>query len=332
MKKILFLLFIGTLSFCQAQVTVSDVNDKSQFNVIDNEDFIFPEVAEMDFSNVSFVSSNHQIPSYSLYDREWSAIQLKTKDLEIPFSHGKLMVILVSETNNPFIFPCRGQLARNYGVQKRKEFHPGIDFSLQMDDQIYCCFDGVVRMATEYGDYGKMVVVRHYNGLETVYARLGKVYVKPGQIISAGHILGRAGTENNKGTLHFETRFMNEFFNPEILFNVEERALYSNNLFLKEGDFQFTKIPVATPVREEPQPEVLQPDTVSEPLPEKEKPVEPKKEEPGQQAVQYHIVVKGETLYRISVKYNIPIDDLIRINNLSANGAIREGQKLRVSR
>lgn len=329
MKKILFLLLICTFSFTQAQVVVSDINEHSQFNVAENveKELSFPEWAEVDFSNEAFVSSGHQIPSYSLYDREWSHTQLKSKDLEIPFSNGKLMIILVSDNNNPFIFPCRGQLSRNYGVQRRKEFHPGIDFTLQADDQIYCCFDGVVRMAAEYGDYGKMVVVRHYNGLETVYARLGKVYVKPGQIISAGNVIGTAGNENNKGTLHFETRFMNEYFNPEIVFNVEERNLYANNLFLKEEDVTISKIPApkveieeTPPVKEETKPAA----TTTDP--------EPVKQPIAQPEAQYHTVAKGETLYRISLKYSISVEDLIKINNLPSNGNIREGQKLKVKK
>ncbi|MDR2979149.1 MAG: peptidoglycan DD-metalloendopeptidase family protein [Bacteroidales bacterium] len=302
MKKKLFFLFISLFSFAQAQVTVSDISEHSQFNTTANDNPLSSGLADIDFSQANFVSANHQIPSYNLYDQEWSSTQLKSKDLNIPFSNGKLMVILVSEKNNPFIFPCRGQLSRNYGVQRRKEFHPGIDFALQANDQIYCCFDGVVRMAAEFGDYGKMVVIRHYNGLETVYARLGKVYVKPGQTLSAGHVIGTSGGENDKGTLHFETRFMNEYFNPEIMLDLESRNLYSNNIFLKKEDFNITKTSLQQPV----------------------------KKENTSQSAQYHIVKKGETLYRISITYNVPIETLIKINNLPANGTILEGQKLKI--
>ncbi|MDL2296985.1 peptidoglycan DD-metalloendopeptidase family protein [Bacteroidales bacterium OttesenSCG-928-E04] len=330
MKKTLILLFISMLSVTHAQVTVSDIHEHSQFNTAAKEELVFPEQEGIDFSRERFVSSNHQIPSYGLYDQEWSNNLLKSKDLDIPFSNGKLMVILVSENNNPFIFPCRGQLSRNYGVQRRKEFHPGIDFALQPDDQIYGCFDGVVRMATEFGDYGKVVVIRHYNGLETVYARLNKIYVKPGQVVAAGGVIGTAGNEGGKGILHFETRFMNEYFNPEIMLNVEERTLYSNNLFLKEDDFHVTKIPMVQPVKEEEtKPEV--PATTVAPERPKELQPEEKIDPQPQQTIRYHTVKKGETLYRISAKYNVPVETLIKINKLPANGAIREGQKLLVN-
>lgn len=324
MKKKLFFLFISLFSFAQAQVTVSDINEHSQFNATADDSPLSSELGGIDFSQASFVSADYQIPSYSLYDQEWSSIQLKSKDLVIPFSNGKLMVILVSEQNNPFIFPCRGQLSRSYGAQRRKEFHPGIDFTLQADDQIYCCFDGAVRMVTEFGDYGKMVVVRHYNGLETVYARLDKVHVKSGQILSAGHVVGTSGGENDKGTLHFETRFMNEYFDPEIMLDLESRDLHSNNLFLKEENVSITKIPVAQSVKEEAKPEISMPATVTT------TPATAPTEENSSQTAQYHTVKKGETLYRISITYGVSVEALIKINNLPANGTILEGQKLKI--
>jgi LysM repeat protein len=46
---------------------------------------------------------------------------------------------------------------------------------------------------------------------------------------------------------------------------------------------------------------------------------------------QYHIVKKGETLYRISRKYGISVEELRKLNNLSADQVLRTGQRLMVS-
>ena len=64
-----------------------------------------------------------------------------------------------------------------------------------------------------------MVVVRHYNGLETLYAHLDKLCVKPGQMLHAGEVIGQTGKSGNAKDyiLHFETRFMNEFFDPNLM-------------------------------------------------------------------------------------------------------------------
>ena len=94
-------------------------------------------------------------------------------------------------------------------------------------------------MACNYGDYGTTVVVRHYNGLETVYAHLDKVSVQPNQIVKAGQVIGQTGTSGNtkECILHFETRFMNEYFDPELVIDFDEEDVLQNNMALMSRDF-----------------------------------------------------------------------------------------------
>ena len=186
------------------------------------------------------ISESYEIPAYGLYQRYWDTSNLRSKMLEIPFSNDRLMLMLVQDANNPFVMPCQFDKIRTaYGETKNGAFHPGIDLKTAPQTLVKSCFDGVVRMACDYGDYGVTVVVRHYNGLETVYAHLDKVSVKPNQIVKAGQVIGQTGTSGNvkECILHFETRFLNEYFNPELVVDFENEDVLQNNTALMSRDF-----------------------------------------------------------------------------------------------
>ena len=191
------------------------------------------------------ISESYEIPAYSLYQKYWDTTNLRSKMLEIPFSNDRLMLMLVQDANNPFVMPCQFDKIRTvYGETKNGSFHPGIDLKTEPQTLVKSCFDGVVRMANNYGDYGTTVVVRHYNGLETVYAHLDKVCVKPNQIVKAGQVIGQTGTSGNtkECILHFETRFMNEYFNPELVIDFEEEDVLQNNMALMSRDFNIVPL------------------------------------------------------------------------------------------
>ena len=187
-----------------------------------------------------FISEPYEIPAYSLYQRYWDTSNLRSKLLEIPFSNDRLMLMLVQDANNPFVMPCQfDKIRTTYGETKNGAFHPGIDLKTEPQTLVKSCFDGVVRMACSYGDYGTIVVVRHYNGLETVYAHLDKVSVQPNQIVKSGQVIGQTGTSGNtkECLLHFETRFMNEYFDPELVIDFDEEDVIQNNMALMSRDF-----------------------------------------------------------------------------------------------
>jgi len=338
MNKLLSLLILSLCMVGNAQNSVIDIDDNTQ-----NQILLRPELSssllvnDIDFSHETFISETYQIPAYSLYGQIWDTEHLRSQQFNIPFSNNMLKIILVESYNSPFIFPCRGDAILSYGTQARNTFHPGVDFRLNLNDPIYACFDGVVRMAQNYGAYGKMVVIRHYNGLETVYAHLNQVKVKPGQVLKAGHVIGLAGSlgKANHAGLHFESRFLNEHFNPTLLFSFEDRSLNSNILALEPSSFHIKPIPQKELVKViEKQTDTQDSEVVSLPT-EKPQEVTPssKPEQntaPASNTDKFHTVQKGETLYRVSLKYNISVEELIRINNLSKNGTVYVGQKLKV--
>jgi len=333
MRLITFVFILVSLN-CGAQNIAVDIDEQTQNRALAiREKTVLSEIAEYDFSDKNFVDVNYHIPAYGLYNELWDNDHLRSSHIQIPFSDGLLKIILLESHNSPFVFPCRGSLALAYGKTRRNIFHTGVDIFLQENDPVHVCFDGVVRMAREYGDYGKIVVVRHYNGLETVYSRLNRIQVRENQIIKAGHIIGFAGRAGNTGEalLHFETRFLNEHFDPALIINFESRMLRTNILTLTPSDFSILPIPASflkkekNKIEDETQEDFpTATDTDTMPTTATPNPSQP------ETITKYHVIQKGETLFRIANQYNTSVEELMKLNNIKNATHIQAGQKLRV--
>ena len=125
-----------------------------------------------------------------------------------------------------YAFPLPGaKVISPYGG--RRKWHSGVDLKTRANDTIVAAFEGIVRMAKPYAAYGNVVVIRHYNGLETVYSHNSRNLASVGQAVEAGTPIaltgrtGRATTEH----LHFEIRIDGEHFNPALLFDMTARTL-----------------------------------------------------------------------------------------------------------
>lgn len=126
----------------------------------------------------------------------------------------------------------------HYGYRKQfGRMHRGVDLKASVGDTVYAAFNGKVRLAKfERNGYGFFVVIRHDNGLETVYGHLSKFLVKPNQIVKAGTPIALSGnTGRSTGPhLHFETRFMGIDINPEKIFDfVNGTTLHDSYTFNK---------------------------------------------------------------------------------------------------
>lgn len=129
-----------------------------------------------------------------------------------------------------YSFPCDSKLVTShYGYREKfKRFHKGVDLKLYIGDTVRASFDGVVRMVKyEPQGYGNFVVVRHSNGLETIYGHLSKHLVKVNQRVESGTPIGLGGnTGRSTGShLHYETRLVGYAINPELMFNFEKHQL-----------------------------------------------------------------------------------------------------------
>lgn len=145
-------------------------------------------------------------------------------DVEIPMT-AKLDV-------SEFTMPVNGRVTSEYGYRPRfRRMHRGIDLSLKTGDTVRAAFSGIVRIVNyESGGYGNYVVLRHDNGVETVYGHFSKHLVKREQIVGVGQPIGLGGsTGRSTGPhLHFEIRYLGLALNPSAIIDFKEGIARQN--------------------------------------------------------------------------------------------------------
>ena len=132
---------------------------------------------------------------------------------------------LDSIKENEYCFPLPGgKVISAYGARRG---HSGTDIKTKANDAIRCAFDGIVRIAKTYAAYGNVVVVRHDNGLESIYSHNSRNLVKSGDIVKAGDAVGLTGRTGRATTehLHLEFRIDGQHFNPNLIFDMKGRTL-----------------------------------------------------------------------------------------------------------
>lgn len=204
--------------------------------------------------------------------------------------------------------------------------HEGLDIKVYIGDTIRAAFSGKVRIVKYEGrGYGKYVVIRHNNGLETVYGHLSKQLVKENQIVKAGEPIGLGGnTGRSTGShLHFETLLCGTPINPALMFDFRAQDVVADSYTFHKSSYD-NESREATRSRgvkggggytsEEVRGELAQ---------------ETQQTDGGEKL--YHKVAKGETLYSIANKRGVTVDTLLKLNNLSKKSKIRAGMMLRYS-
>lgn len=135
--------------------------------------------------------------------------------------------------------PVKGPMVITSHFGKRRSGpHRGIDIDLETGDEVYSILPGKVRFVGYSRGHGHTVVVRHYNGLETVYAHLSKYDVKVNEVVGKGQKIGLGGeTGNARGShLHMEVRYNGRCINPEYLFDfIEEPIIRSDSLLVTKS-------------------------------------------------------------------------------------------------
>ena len=112
-------------------------------------------------------------------------------------------------------------ITSNFGARWGRQ-HKGLDIKVYVGDTIRAAFSGKVRIVKyEPRGYGKYVVIRHYNGLETYYGHMSDWLVNENDEVRAGDPIGLGGnTGRSTGShLHFETRICGVALNPALMFD-----------------------------------------------------------------------------------------------------------------
>lgn len=236
-----------------------------------------------------------------------------------------------------FTYPLQGRFISDYGMRRGRP-HTGIDIKAALGDTIRSVFDGVVRMSKPYSSYGNIVVVRHYNGLESVYSHNSRNLVSSGDVIVSGQPIALAGRTGRATTehLHFEVRCAGEHFDPKLLVDPAGMSLCSGWLLLyKKGGR------VVASLKNSPD-ELADLHAMADASEQAAADAEKARSEAieasskvsvtGSDSVKatYHTIKNGEVLGTIARKYGTTVSQLVRLNGLKSADRIRSGQKLRV--
>jgi len=196
--------------------------------------------ANQENEEIERIIVNKNAPCKTLYNNTWCTNKVKMPSFNFGEFPDEFKIKLIDEKkNHSFHFPCdKGVKSSPYGWRWGRP-HGGIDFALNIGEPIYAVFDGVVRVAQINGGYGNMILVRHYNNLETLYAHLSKMIVKVGQEVQAGDIIGYSGnTGFSTGPhLHFECRCLYQTFDPEWILDIKNRTLKTKQINIEKTFF-----------------------------------------------------------------------------------------------
>lgn len=218
------------------------------------------------------------------------------------------------------------RLSSHFGWRNRR-WHKGTDLALVTGDKVRSAFDGIVRISGTYSGYGRTVMVRHYNGLETLYGHLSKVSFEPNTLVKAGDVIGLGGsTGRSSGPhLHFETRYEGNQFDSENIYDYSDLQVR-----IKYQDFTLSSklYDYLRGGRSLVADRYLSSDDDLDEIDEEEEYVE---EVPVQtQQKMWYTVRKGDTLSAIARKSNMTLSELLKLNNISAKKKIYPGLKIRI--
>lgn len=189
-------------------------------------------------------TANTSFPAADLYT-SWEINNLfPKKDMLQLKGDTCVRLTLEGDLQGDYFHPYNGVVTSGFGWRDSAQ-HNGIDIDLKKGDKVSAAFDGMVRVAKNCGGFGNVVIIRHYNGLETVYAHLSKIKVKTGQVILAGQVIGLGGsTGHSTGShLHFECRFKGVPINPKYLISFSGQKLVCNEITIKKTKWGLAAYP-----------------------------------------------------------------------------------------
>ena len=223
-------------------------------------------------------------------------------------------------------------ITSNFGPRWGRQ-HKGLDIKLNTGDTIYAAFTGKVRIVRyEAKGYGKYVVIRHNNGLETIYGHMSKQLVKENQDVRAGEPIGLGGsTGRSTGShLHFETRLCGTALNPALMFDFLNQDVVGDYYMFRKSTYNQESL-VATRLRgvggkggedNTDYAALAQQKT-------RQQQTKTATRTQRQQTSNYHKAQRGETLYAIARKHGTTVDAICRLNRINQKTVLRPGQILK---
>ena len=220
-----------------------------------------------------------------------------------------------------FCMPTTSRIITSNFGSRWGRMHKGLDIKVYIGDTIRAAFDGKVRIVRyEANGYGNYVVIRHHNGLETIYGHMSKHLVGENETVHAGDPIGLGGnTGRSTGShLHFETRLCGVALNPALMFDFKNQDVTGDYYFFRKDTYNKESL-AANRVRGKESTDLASADN----------------ENIGNNVeggnVRYHKVSRGETLASIARKRGTTVEHICKLNHITKAMRVKPGQILRYS-
>lgn len=250
------------------------------------------------------------IPCDAHYDHNWDNKNIHAYKYDLTQMPDTVEFLLTHGLADDFYMPIGNnvRVTSNFGPRGRRH-HNGIDLGLRTGEPIRSTFKGRVRIAQYSRSYGYVVVVRHFNGLETLYAHLSKLKVAEGDLVQAGDVIGLGGnTGRSTGAhLHMEVRYKGHPLDPNEMIDFAAGNLRNHTFTVDRSYF-----------------------SSSTPYQSSHSNHNHKHVSANTSSKNYHIVRRGDTLSGIASRYGKSLSNLYRLNGLSSKSTLNVGQKIKL--
>ncbi len=281
-----------------AQSTDSDLvavlSVPDSVSVVDS--IVCPAINIMEIDSVMEMETKIEMLNPNTVYQNWNTHSIVYRTDTFKHSFDSITLVLADTAKGlKYCHPFNGNITSHFGYRRYRQ-HYGTDIDLVTGDTVRAAFDGKIRITKYNKGFGKVVVIRHANELETVYAHLSKILVDSNEIIKSGQVIGLGGnTGRSTGShLHYEVRYMGRALDAENIINFKSGELLSDTVIITEATFGYMKR-IA-----------------------------------NNKNAKYHYVHSGDTLYGIALKYHTGVSKLCYYNGINQTAILQIGQKLRI--
>lgn len=244
----------------------------------------------------------------TLYKNVWNCTQIHYPSNTLPNKNDTITITFAGIGDNEYVHPVNGKVISKYGIRHGR-MHTGTDIKLNSGDTVRCAFNGRVRLAKKFSGYGNLVLVRHDNGLETIYGHLKAIKVNLNDTIKAGDLIGLGGRTGRASCdhLHFETRLFGQAFDSNKYIDFEAFSLRTEKIYYANKRFEIDKANY------------------------KKKPSPAEAEVLAASASKKHVIRKGDTLSGIARKYHTSVKKICSANHITTQTTLKIGKVLKIS-
>jgi murein DD-endopeptidase MepM/ murein hydrolase activator NlpD len=225
----------------------------------------------------------------------WDTLKVNPFNLDFKKFKDTCNIKLIFDNQCDYAHPTCGAVSSEFGF-RRTRYHYGIDIDLETGDPVLAAFEGLIRISKYSPSYGYYVVIRHQNGLETLYAHLSELKVSVGAYVQAGDLIGLGGnTGRSRGShLHFEVRFKGQQINPREIIDFKQFTYVNEDLLITPKSFQYLAQAKGS-------------------------------------GSYYYKIKKGDTLSKIASKNRTTVSRICKLNKIKTTTILKPGRTLRLS-